>query len=100
MKKIVLLILFRLLAIPCFGQTTVNLTVQDTPYNQLWNNGTWAVKLVPSGNSPFTRTFTITSGGGSVANQTGSLSGTATASMSLPPNANIAPAGSSWQFTV
>lgn len=93
-----LLPLLLLLAPACFGQTTVNLSVTDTPDNQTWNNGTWTVKLI--GTTPGqTSQFSILSGGGSLAVQTGSLSSTGTASMSLPANANIAPT-SIWQFSV
>lgn len=81
-----------------FAQTTVNVTVQDTPDNQTWNNGSWSVRLVPGpGAQP--GPFTITSGGGSVASQSGSLSGSGTGSISLPANANIVPALSLWSFT-
>jgi hypothetical protein len=82
---------------PLYAQTTVNLTVLDTPDAQTWNNGTWAVRILPQG---FQQTGTITSGGGSLNPQNGALSGTGTASMSLPANQNIAPVGSSWAFTV
>src|SRR5690242_7077063 len=89
-----------LCAFAASGQTVVNLTVTDTPDNQTWNNGTWSVKLQPAaGNLSQTNSFTLLSGGGSLAAQSGSLSGTATAAISLPANANIAPT-SNWQFTV
>jgi hypothetical protein len=84
-----------------YPQTTINLSVTDTPDNQTWNNGTWSVQLQPASGSSQdqTKVFTLLSGGGSLANQSGSLSGTGTASMSLPANANIGPK-SQWQFTV
>lgn len=101
MRRFLLVVILGLLsAAAAFGQTTVNLTVQDTPDNQLWTNGTWSVQLQPAaGNLSQTRTFTLLSGGGILSNQNGSLSGAATASISLPANANIGPA-SAWQFTV
>src|SRR5690349_18995153 len=101
MKKLLIVVgLMLLWAASAFGQTTVNLTVTDTPDNQTWNNGTWSVKLQPAaGNLSQTNSFTLLSGGGSLAAQSGSLSGTATAAISLPANANIAPT-SNWQFTV
>src|SRR5215475_6757298 len=100
MKLRLLLFILLLVLVPIAqGQTTVNLTVSDTPDAQTWNNGTWAVQLI--GGSPGqTSPFTITSGGGSLANQNGTLSGTGTASMSLPATANIAPANTKWQFYV
>src|SRR6516225_4719671 len=83
------------------AQTVVNFTVSDTPDNQLWYNGTWSVQLIPAqGNPDQTRNFRIISGGGSTAAQNGALSTTGTASVSLPANANIAPTGTVWQFTV
>jgi hypothetical protein len=83
-----------------YGQTTVNLSVSDLPDGQTWNNGTWTVQLQPGpGNLSQTRSFTLQSGGGSLANQSGSLSGTGTAVISLPANANISPT-TFWQFTV
>lgn len=84
-----------------YAQTTVNLTVQDTPDNQTWNNGTWTVKLqIAPGQPPPAGPFTIISGGGSVASQNGTLSATGTASFTLPANSNIAPANSVWVFNV
>lgn len=82
---------------PTLAQTTVNLTVQDTPDNQTWNNGTWSAVLAPPG---LAQGASIISGGGSLSPQSGSLSGTGTASMSLPANTNIAPNGTTWAFTV
>jgi hypothetical protein len=83
------------------AQTTVNLTVQDTPDNQTWNNGTWSAFLkVAAGQPPATGGFTIITGGGSVANQSGTLSGTGTASIALPANVNVVPANSVWSFSV
>lgn len=102
MKRLLIVAVTILLwAASSFAQTTVNLTVQDTPDNQTWNNGTWQVQLIPGpGNADQTRNFTLLSGGGSLASQSGSLSATGTASFSLPANANIGPSGTRWQFTV
>lgn len=87
------------IAVGAQAQTTVNLTVTDTPDNQAWASGTWAVQLQPApGSLSQTRTFILT-GGGSLSPQSGALSGTGTASITLPANANIGPA-STWQFTV
>ena len=100
-KLLIALGVMLLWAASAFSQTTVNLTVTDTPDNQLWTNGTWAVKLQQAaGNSSQTNTFTLLTGGGSLAAQSGTLSASATASISLPPNANIGPGGTTWQFTV
>jgi len=83
------------------GQTTVNLTVIDTPDNQAWFNGTWSAVLQMSpGAPPPTGSFTVTSGGGSVATQRGTLSSSGTASISLPANANILPSQTQWAITV
>lgn len=99
-KFVPILIFVLLCTISVSAQTTVNLTVTDTPDNQTWNNGTWSVQLQPaSGNLSGTRTFTLISGGGSLSNQSGSLSSTGTASISLPANANIGPV-TVWQFPV
>lgn len=99
MRSITLLLLLLLPAL-LQAQTTVNLSVTDTPDNQTWNNGTWTVKLIQNPAFNFTGSgFTLLSGGGSLGGQTGTLSGAGTASISLPANANIAPQ-SLWQFTV
>ena len=103
LKRILFLLTLLLFgtAFPVLSQTTVNLSVVDTPDSQAWNSGTWSVKLQPpAGNLSQTNTFTLLSGGGSLAAQSGTLSGTGTASMSLPANANIGPNGTVWQFTV
>jgi len=88
------------MAASAFSQTTVNLTVQDTPDNQLWANGTWTAKLQPSaGNLSQTNPFTLVSGAGSILPQSGSLSASGTAAIVVAPNANIGPQ-SQWLFTV
>lgn len=98
---IMLVAVYLFIGIGAQAQTTVNLSVTDTPDNQTWNTGTWSVQLIPPpGNPSQTRSFTLLSGGGSLASQNGTLSGTGTASMTLPANANIGPAGTLWQFTV
>jgi hypothetical protein len=89
-----------LFALSLSAQTTVNLSVTDTPDNQTWNNGTWSVNLTMRiGNNP-SGVYTIISGGGSTAPQSGALSATGTAAIALPANANIAPADSIWVFQV
>src|SRR6267142_4188664 len=102
MKRLLLaFIVCVLMGVSAFAQTTVNLTVTDTPDKQLWANGTWSVKLQQAaGNLSQTNSFTLLTGGGSLAAQSGALSGTATAAISLPANANIGPGGTVWQFTV
>jgi hypothetical protein len=101
MKRLLILGLLLLFGQIAAAQTVVNLTVQDTPDNQLWNNGTWAVKLQQAaGNSSQTNSFTLLSGGGSLAAQSGVLSASATAAITLPANANIGPLGTVWQYTV
>jgi len=87
-----------LFALPAHGQTTVNLTVTDTPDAQTWNSGTWKTQLIPQGQPA--GGSVITSGGGTLNNQAGSLSGTGTASIALPANVNISPANSQWKITV
>jgi len=99
-----LFIIGLLISLSCLStkaQTTVNLTVQDTPDNQTWNNGSWSVVIttIPGGNPP-AGAYQIQSGGGSLAPQSGTLSGTGTASMALPANSNITPAQSIWSFQV
>lgn len=100
MRRLLPILLLLFVGTPTFCQTTVNLSVTDTPDNQTWNNGTWTVQLVNAGNPGQSSAFTLLSGGGSVANQSGTLSGTGTASMSLPANVNIGPGGTKWQFVV
>lgn len=82
------------------AQTTVNLSVTDTPDNQTWNNGTYSVTLQATPGSNVVGPFSVTSGGGSVASQSGSLSATGTASFSLPANVNVSPFGTQWGVTV
>jgi hypothetical protein len=96
MKRLLLLLL--LFAGTAFAQTTVNVTVTDTPDNQTWNNGSWSVIWVPVGQP--TQQGQIISGGGSLNPQAGALSASGTVSVSLPSNINIIPAQSVWKFTV
>jgi len=104
MKKFFKLLVFGLFLYlaPCVsGQTTVNLTVSDTPDAQTWNSGTWtAVLQMRPGSPPPTGGFVVVSGGGSVSSQRGSLSSSGTASISLPANANINPSQTQWALTV
>lgn len=96
------LLAFILLTTAAFAQSTaVTLQVTDGD-GQTWNNGTWTVNLVtaPGFNPgpPFVIKGTNTPVPGQT--QSGSLSGTGGASLTLTPNASIAPAGSAWYFVV
>jgi hypothetical protein len=96
-----LFIAFVLLAGIALAQsTTVTLQVTDTPDNQAWNNGTWQVALMPQ-SGPSQSYFIIgTTTPVPNQNQSGVLNGTGGASLTLTPNASIAPAQSIWGFTV
>jgi hypothetical protein len=90
--------LFAVAAAHC-QTTTVTLQATDAD-GQSWNNGSWIATLYsPPGvpNGPFNILGTSTA----VPNQTqgGFLSGTGGASLTLTPNASIAPAGTQWQFS-
>jgi len=99
-NKVLPLLFLLLFAGRLTAQTTVNLTVRDTPDNQTWNNGTWSVSLTMRiGNNP-SGIYTVSGGGGSTAPQQGALSATGTATILLPANANIIPADSIWVFQV
>jgi hypothetical protein len=82
------------------GQTTsVTIQVTDTD-GQSWNNGTWTATLysppgVPSNSYKILGTNTI------VPNQTqsGALSSSGGASLTVTPNTSIVPTGTQWQFT-
>lgn len=81
--------------------TTVTLQVTDAGA-QSWNNGTWTVVLVsPPGVQNYGPPFNLVSGG-TVTGQTqsGALSGTGGAPLTLTPNASISPSQSVWNFTV
>jgi hypothetical protein len=81
--------------------TSVTLQVTDAG-SQSWNNGTWTVVLKSQvGATNFGPPFNLV-GGGTVPNQTqsGALSGTGGASMTLTPNASVLPSLSGWQFSV
>lgn len=92
-----------LFALSCEAQTTsLTLTVTDAG-GQSWNNGTWSVLLVSAPGSvpagpPFYQTGTSTP----VPNQSqsGLLSTTGTASITLTQTAGITPIGTRWSFTV
>jgi hypothetical protein len=92
-----------LLAFGTSAQTT-NITLQVTDAGaQSWNNGTWSVVLSsPPGAIPFGPPFTITGSSTSVPNQTqsGTLSGSGSATMTLTQNAFISPTLSRWNYTV
>lgn len=98
MKTRLLLLLLTILSFASLAeaQTTVNLTVQDTS-SAFWN-GAWSVSLRLPPGQPITG-FSLVCGGGSTANQSGTLS-SGLATMSLPANACVAPAGTQWYFTV
>src|ERR1700704_1100487 len=98
MRRVILLLLLCLLPALTSAQTTINLTVQDT--GGLTWTGSWRVSLNPPTNFGFNTTYTVTSGGGSTSPQSGTLSGSGTATIVLPANANIAPVGTIWVFTV
>ena len=97
--------LFLLLSIISFsyGQsTTVTLQVTDTPDNQTWNNGTYSATLVGTAGGGGTQNWVITGTTTPVPNQqqSGSLSGSGGATLTVTPNSSISPAGSMWNFTV
>lgn len=88
-----------LFASSAYAQTTINLTVIDTSA-QTWMNGTWKVHLQQSPGTSGGPPFNLISGGGLLVDQAGALNTVGQATMSLPANANIAPALSVWQFSV
>src|SRR5271154_941851 len=101
MRKYLWLVLLFFVPFVTGAQTTVNLTVSDTPDAQTWNSGTWTATLqMRPGQPPPSGAFQIISGGGSVVSQSGSLSATGTAAIPLPANANINPSQSVWSFSV
>jgi len=95
-----------ILSLLAFGATaqTTNLTIQVTDTgSQSWNNGTWSVVLVsPPGAIPFGPPFNNIGTTTPVPNQTqsGSLSATGSATMTLTQNTGITPTNSQWRFTV
>jgi len=101
-RIVVVLFLFSLLlTIQAKAQTTsVTLQVTDVAA-QSWNLGTWAVALQPSpGNNTPANQLRVN--GVLVPNitQSGTLSGSGGATMTLTPNGSIAPLSSTWDFTV
>lgn len=101
MKKFLLALLISMASTLVGAQTTtVSLNVTDADA-QPWNNGTWSVVLVPSPGvtgGPYYMLGTVTP----VPNQlqSGTLNGSANATITLTPNASIAPSNSVWRFTV
>ncbi len=95
--------LFFLLPQLASAQTTsVTLQVTDAG-SQSWNNGTWSATLqTPPGVNPVGPPFFQLGTSTPVPNQSqsGALSGTGSASMTLSQNAFISPARSQWNFTV
>jgi hypothetical protein len=104
MKKTLLLTLLMIVSFPGLASaqsTSVTLQVTDAGA-QSWNNGTWSVVLKSQqGATNFGPPFNLLAGG-SVPNQsqTGALSATGGASLTLTPNASILPTLSGWQFSV
>jgi hypothetical protein len=86
-----------LLGTTTYAQTTVNLTVQDT--NSAFWAGPWTVSIVPQGNVNPPPIPQLITGGGSLATQTGTLAA-GLATILLPANVNISPAGTHWYFSV
>jgi hypothetical protein len=98
-RVFVFALLLSLLAFRSVAQTTVNLNVTGTDA-QVWMHGTWKVTIKQAQGTTGGPPFRIISGGGFLNDQAGALDGSGNATMSLPANANIAPAQSVWQFTV
>src|SRR5258708_2369725 len=100
MKKLLLLLTIASFPSLVEAQST-SVTLQATDAGaQTWNNGSWSALLVSQiGASQYGPPFNII-GGGSVPNQSqsGSLSATGGASLTVTPNVSIAPAQSQWQF--
>lgn len=92
-------ILLLLLPVSCLAQSTsVTLQVTDAG-SQSWNSGTWSATLTAQAGSGFSKPFNLV-GGGAVPNQSqsGTLSATGGATMTLTPNASIAPVVTVWNF--
>src|SRR5437588_2576943 len=105
LKKLILLAVLLMGSLAWAQSTSVTLQVTDTPDSQAWNNGTWSATLAsPAGSQPFGPPFNFLSsfGGGTVPNQrqSGTLSATGGASITLSDNTAIAPSGSKWLFAV
>jgi hypothetical protein len=97
MKKL-LLALASLLLFPFLANAQTTLQVTDTA-SQTWNNGTWFVQLTPPNGYTVAQ---LRTNGNPVPNptQNGTLSGTGSASITLTTNTSIAPAPSTWYYTV
>jgi len=103
MKRFFLLTLLMVVSVPVAlsQSTTVTLQVTDAGA-QSWNNGSYSVVLKSQqGATNFGPPFNLV-GGGTVPNQTqsGTLSATGGASLTLTPNASVLPSQSGWQFSV
>lgn len=98
-RVFVFILLLGLLAFRSEAVTSVNLNVTGTDA-QVWKNGTWKTSIKQMAGTTGGPPFVITSGGGFLTDQAGALDGSGNATMSLPANANIAPANSVWAFTV
>lgn len=80
--------------------TAVTLQVTDTD-GQTWNNGTWSTQIYsPSGVPCCTYNLAGTTTPVPGQSQTGPLSSSGGASISLTANASIVPSGTLWSFTV
>ena len=85
----------------CQGQST-SVTLQVTDLDvQTWNNGTWSVQLTSPPGVPCCN-YNILGTNTPVPNQqqSGALSGTGGASLTVTPNTSIAPARTQWTFQV
>jgi len=85
----------------CQGQST-SVTLQVTDLDvQTWNNGKWSVQLTSPPGVPCCN-YNILGTNTPVPNQqqSGALSGTGGASLTVTPNTSIAPAGTQWTFQV
>src|ERR1700681_1801275 len=106
MKKLFIpIVLFlSLFAVSSLKAQTTNITLQVTDTSsQAWVGGAWYVNLqTPPGNNPFGPPFFLTGTNTPVPNQvqTGTLSATGSASITLTQNSGINPANSQWRFNV
>lgn len=103
LRLFILSFILALFGVTSYAQTT-NLTLQVTDAGgQTWNNGTWsAVLSTPPGVTPTGPPF---NGIGTTTpvpnqNQSGTLSATGSATMTLTQNSGIVPALSQWKFVV
>lgn len=101
-KRWLLLFVLVLLPITLFAQSTA-LTIQVTDTDsQSWNDGTWSAELISTSGSYHGPYYLTTSYNTPVPNQqqNGALSGTGGATLTVTPNADIAPSSTAWRFTV